>query len=179
MEAIMTIVRRLARPMLASVFITGGLDALRNPEPRAEMAEPVAPVIASKLPYLPEDPETLVKINGAVMVGAGTMLALNRFPRLSSLLLAGTILPTTLAGHRFWEEQDPKQRKQHQIHFFKNVGLLGGLMLAAVDTEGRPGLAWRAKHASHHAAEGTRRARRTAAREAKFAAHSTRARLPV
>ncbi|MGH8970986.1 MAG: DoxX family protein, partial [Actinomycetes bacterium] len=74
----MTVVRRLARPMLASVFISGGLEALRNPEPKVPAAQDVAPPIAAKLPYLPEDPESLVKINGAVQVGAGTLLALGR-----------------------------------------------------------------------------------------------------
>jgi putative oxidoreductase len=33
----------------------------------------------------------------------------------------------------------------------KNVALLGGLALAAIDTEGRPGLAWRASHAGQAA----------------------------
>jgi uncharacterized membrane protein YphA (DoxX/SURF4 family) len=175
----MTLVRRLARPMLASMFVTGGLDAVRNPAPKASAADPVAPAIARRVPYLPEDPEQLVRINGAVMLGAGTMLALGRAPRLSALLLAGTIVPTTLAGHRFWEEDDPQTRKQQQVHFFKNVGMLGGLLLAAVDTEGQPGLAWRARHAGHHAAKGTRRARRTAGREARLVAGTAKAKLPV
>jgi hypothetical protein len=95
------------------------------------------------------------------------------------MLLAGSLVPTTLAGHRFWEEKDPAERYRQRGNFLKNVGLLGGLILAAVDTEGQPGLAWRAKHATHHAAQGTRRARRTARREARFAAHATRAKLPV
>jgi uncharacterized membrane protein YphA (DoxX/SURF4 family) len=68
-------------------------------------------------------------------------------------VLAGTIVPTTYAGHRFWEESDPQSRSQQRIHFLKNLGLLGGLILAAVDTEGRPGLAWRAKQTQHRLAE--------------------------
>ena len=52
---------------------------------------------------------------------------------------------TTAAGHRFWEETDDTTRAQQQIHFLKNLGLVGGLILAAVDTEGRPSLTWRAK----------------------------------
>jgi len=155
----MTVVRRVARPLLSVMFLTGGLDALRRPEPKVPSAEPVAPSIASKLPYLPEDTETLIKINGAVQMVAGTLLAFGRLPRLSASLLAGSLVPTTLAGHRFWEEKDPDKRAQQQIHFFKNLGMLGGLMLAAVDTEGRPGLAWRARHATHHAAVSTRRTR--------------------
>jgi hypothetical protein len=51
-------------------------------------------------------------------------------------------------------------------------------MLAAVDTEGQPGLAWRAQHAAQHATTGTRRGARTARREAKLAARGARAHLP-
>ena len=36
-------------------------------------------------------------------------------------------------------------RAQQQMHFFKNLALLGGLILAAVDTEGEPSLGWRAR----------------------------------
>jgi putative oxidoreductase len=181
----MPLVRRLARPLLASMFVSGGLDSLRNPGPKVPVADDVAPAIAAKLHYLPEDTETLVKINGAVQVGAGMLLALGRFPRLSATLLAASLIPTTAAAHRFWEVEDEATRRQQRIHFFKNAGLLGGLILAAVDTEGRPGLAWRARHVTHHVAEGGRRARRTArleakiaAKEARLAAHSARAKLP-
>ena len=94
----MTLVRRLARPCLASMFVTGGLDALRAPASKVPTADPIAPRIAEKLPYLPEDTEQLVRINGAVQVAAGLMLATGRMPRLSSALLAGSLVPTTLAG---------------------------------------------------------------------------------
>jgi putative oxidoreductase len=165
--------------MLASMFVVGGLDSLRNPAGKVPAADDVAPKIAAKLPYLPEDTEQLVRINGAAQVGAGVLLSIGRLPRLSALVLALSAIPTTLAGHRFWEEDDPAARKAQRIHFFKNLGLLGGLMLAAVDTEGRPGLAWRAQHVTQHAARTSRRARRSAAREARLAAMSTRAKLPV
>ena len=54
------------------------------------------------------------------------------------------------------------------MQFLKNLGLLGGLLLAAVDTEGRPGLAYRA----HLASDRAHRAVRTTRREAR---HATRA----
>jgi putative oxidoreductase len=175
----MTVVRRLARPMLASMFIVGGLDALRNPKSKVGAAGDVGPAIAAHLPYLPEDTEQLVKINGAAQVGAGVLLALGRFPRLSATVLVGSIVPTTLAGHRFWEiDDDPGRRAQQKIHFFKNLGLLGGLLLAAVDTEGRPGLAWRAQHVGHHVVDTSRHARKLARLEAKLAARSARDKLP-
>ena len=166
--------------MLASMFIIGGFDALRHPSSKVPAAEGVAMSISGHVPYLPDDPEQLVQINAAAQVGAGALLALGRFPRLSSTVLAGSIIPTTLAGHRFWEiKDDPAKRAQQRIHFFKNLGLLGGLMLAAVDTEGRPGLAWRAQHAGHHVVDTSRHARKVARLEAKLAARSARGKLPV
>jgi uncharacterized membrane protein YphA (DoxX/SURF4 family) len=141
----MSATRRVARPLLSSIFIVGGLDAIRSPEAKVKAAEPVALPIAERIPGLPRDTETLVKVNGAVMVGAGALLAVGRFRRLAALALIGSILPTTYAGHRFWEEADEGSKAQQRIHFLKNLGLLGGLILAAVDTEGEPSLGWRAK----------------------------------
>jgi putative oxidoreductase len=171
----MTATRVLARPLLASMFVVGGVNALRNAKALAAKAEPVTdqlrPAIEKAVPQasvLPTDPESLVRINGGAQVVAGLALATGRLPRISSTVLAATLLPTTVAGHRFWEESDPAARSNQQIHFFKNLSMLGGLILAAVDTEGRPGLAWRARH-------GARAARREAKhlrREAKLAAKS-------
>ncbi|CCH74232.1 exported hypothetical protein [Nostocoides australiense Ben110] len=36
----MSLVRRIARPLLATIFITGGLDALRHPSSKAQAAPP-------------------------------------------------------------------------------------------------------------------------------------------
>jgi uncharacterized membrane protein YphA (DoxX/SURF4 family) len=48
-------------------------------------------------------------------------------------VLAGTLVPTTLAGHRFWEELDEDARNTQIAHFAKNLGLLGGLLLIATE----------------------------------------------
>jgi putative oxidoreductase len=147
----MPIVRRLARPMLAAIFVAGGLEALRDPEPRAKLAGDVAARFARPL-GLPEDAETLVKINAATQIAAGGLLATGHLPRLSSTVLAASLIPTTLGGHAFWASQTQQDRKHQRTQFLKNLGLLGGLMLSAVDTEGRPGLAWRTRHATKHVA---------------------------
>ena len=149
----MSLVRRLARPLLSSIFISGGLDSLRNPGPKVAAADDVAAQIAARIPGIPtDDTEQLIKINAAVQVGAGALLALGKLPRLSALALAATLVPTTAAGHRFWEETDPAARAGQQIQFLKNASILGGLLIAAVDLEGRPGLAYRAASARKTAA---------------------------
>lgn len=145
----MALSRRIARPLLASIFIAGGLDALRNPGGKAEAAEAVVGPISEEVSAIPNDPVRLVRLNGAAQVVSGSLLAIGKFRRLASVVLIGSIIPTTYAGHRFWEETDDATRAQQRIHFFKNLGLLGGLILAAMDTEGEPSLSWRAKRRGH------------------------------
>ena len=164
----MSLVRRVARPMLAAMFVVGGLDQLKHPGAKAKAARPVLDQ-ASKV-GLPDDPELLVRANGVAMVGGGALLATGHVPRIASTILAGTLIPTTLAAHPFWNETDPQKRAQQKVQFLKNLGLLGGLLLAAVDTDGRPSLAYRARRAG----ESAQRTVHTTKREARHAARTAR-----
>jgi uncharacterized membrane protein YphA (DoxX/SURF4 family) len=143
--------------MLASVFVVGAANALRNSDVLAPKAEPVTDTLVGAVKKavpqvpLPDDPQTLVRINAAVQLVAAAALATGRAPRSSAFVLAASLVPTTVAGHRFWDESDPAAKKQHQLHFFKNVSVLGGLLIAAGDTDGRPGVAWRARRAAKDA----------------------------
>jgi len=150
------LIRRIARPMLAAVFVAGGVDALRNPAPRVKAAAPLVAKGEQALPNditdnVPTDPDTLVKVNAGVQIGGGLLLAVGKLPRLASLALAGSLVPTTLAGHAFWEESDSETKAAQRIHFLKNVSLAGGLLIAAVDTEGKPSVAWRTRKGAERA----------------------------
>lgn len=162
------IVRRIARPMLAGIFIWGGVNALRYPAAHAPAAETVTKPLAAKT-QLPDDTELLVRANGAAMIAGGALLATGKAPRLASTLLLGTMVPTT-ATHNFWEESDPQAKAGKLTQFIKDVSLMGGLLLAAVDTEGKPGLTYRAKLAGENVERTARHARQAARREAKLAA---------
>ncbi len=128
----------------------------------------LAEKIAPGLP-VPTDPATLVRINGGAQVLAGLALATGRVPRLSALVLAGSLVPTTYAGHPFWEEKDKATRSAQRIQFFKNVSMMGGLLLAGVDTEGKPGVAWRARRAARDVRREARHLRQQATAEARVA----------
>jgi putative oxidoreductase len=169
------LVRRIARPLLAAPFAVLGVDALRNPAPRVAAARPVVEKVAEQadkqLPVqVPRDAEQWVKINAGVMVGAGALFGLNRLPRLSALALAASTVPTTVAGHRFWEKEGA-ERQQQLIHFLKNAGLVGGLLIAAVDTEGRPSVGWRARRAAHRAGDATEKQLAKAQKKAEKVQH--------
>ena len=124
--------------MLAGIFVVAGVDTLRRPHPRARTADFVLRRIAGLAPEPLRDPVTLVRINAAAQVGAGTLLAVGRAPRLAALVLAGSLVPTTIGGHAFWRQDDPAQRMQQLTHFLKNTAILGGLLLAALEGLGRP-----------------------------------------
>ena len=161
--------------MIASMFVVGGVNALKNTDAMAikakKITDRVVPLLQRAAPTtpLPSDPATLVRINALTQIGAAAALATGRAPRLSSAVLAASLVPTTVAGHAFWEEGDPQAKKAQRVQFFKNVSMFGGLLLAAVDTEGKPGVAWRTRHAMKTARKESRRLARTARREAKLA----------
>ncbi|CAM2779001.1 DoxX family protein [Saccharomonospora xinjiangensis] len=154
------ILRRVARPLLASIFIMGGVNALRQKEGHAEVAKPFLDKAADKTirrkagespESLPGDPVTMVQVDAAVKIAGGTLLALGVLPRVASAMLLSSLVPTTFAVHAFWEEKDPEQRQQQLIEFMKNAGLAGGLLLGVADTGGKPSLGWRARHAAEEA----------------------------
>ena len=148
--------------MLASIFVLQGFDAMVNPERVSARAEPVVQPLAERVPLIPNQTEQAVRINGAVQFTAGLLLGMGRLPRLSALAIAATLVPTTLAGHRFWEIDDKQERATQRIHFLKNLSILGGLLLAAVDTAGNPSLAWQARHAVQSARRDKTRAKQIA-----------------
>lgn len=165
-------VRTAARALLASIFVVDGIRTLAQPEARAEAARPLTdrmtPLLERTDPRLPTDPLTLIRIKAVADVVAGLALATGRFTRPAAAVLAAGLIPHTAA-----DKGDGDQ-------VLKNLGLLGGLLLAAVDTEGRPGLRYRTTHAVDRSQRSVRRAVRTARREAKIAAASAAAarRLP-
>ncbi|MEU2561965.1 DoxX family protein [Streptomyces longispororuber] len=175
----MPILRKIARPMLASVFVTSGIKHLQAPEHVAPAAEPVVVPLAQRVPGLPEDPEELVRLNAAVQVGAGLLLSLGRFPRLSALALAGTLVPTTLAGHAWWKEEDKEQRAAQRAQFLKNLSLFGGLLIAAADTHGKPSVAYRTRHAARDARRSAGKRAQASVSAARSAADTVRDRLPA
>ena len=134
-----SIATRVASPLIASIFIRAGLDAALDPEGKVKKAEKVTQPLAQRVSVLPEDTETLVRLNGATQVVAGAMLSLGLWRRLAATVLIGSLIPTTLAGHRFWEELDEDTRNAQMLQLLKNLGLLGGLVLVAANGTTRRG----------------------------------------
>jgi uncharacterized membrane protein YphA (DoxX/SURF4 family) len=112
------LLRRLSHLLVAGIFVSGGADAFRDPGPRAAKAGDLG------LPY----PETMTRLNGAAMVVTGAALGLGLARRWAARVLMASLVPTTVAGHPFWKEGDPKARAMQRTQFMKNLGLLGALV---------------------------------------------------
>lgn len=183
-------VRTAARALLGAIFVASGARSLADPERVVATAKPVTdrltPLLERADPRLPTDTRTLVRLNGAVQLVGGLLLSNRRLSRPAAVALAASLVPTTVAGHPFWTYDQP-ERRTHETQFLKNLGLLGGLLLAAADTQGKPGLRYRAgtfldrqQRSVQRAVKDSRRAVRTNRRHAKIALASATAarRLP-
>ena len=110
--------RALARLLTAAVYLSTARGVIENAEHLTGIPESLG---------LPE-PERMVQLHGATNLVGGLMLALGIKPRLAAWALIANLVPTTLAGHRYWEEDDDDGRMGQRVHFFKNVSMLGGLL---------------------------------------------------
>jgi uncharacterized membrane protein YphA (DoxX/SURF4 family)/vacuolar-type H+-ATPase subunit H len=151
------LIRRIARPLLSAVFIGQGVETLRNPKVTVDAAEPTVTALQT-LPEpfgskVPSDPETAARINAAVQVGGGLLLATGKLPRIASAALAFTVIPGSLGAHLFWNESDPERKAQKRRDLLTDLSLLGGLIIASADTAGKPSLGWRGRQAAGRISE--------------------------
>ncbi len=168
----MSFVRFLARPMLASSFVLAGMDKLKNADDTAAQLSPLLRRTADALPFQPNE-KVVARVIGGTQIGAGVCFALGKSARLAATLLA---VISVLNGYVEWRSADTSSKEARDARrkqLLKNVTLTGGVLLAAVDTAGKPSLAWRAGHlaadakksASHLAAD----ARKTTNKQLKKA----------
>lgn len=151
------LLRRIARPLLSTVFITQGLESLRRPNAAADAARPTVEGL-KRLPdpvstKLPGDAEGLAMATAVVQIGGGALLASGKLPRFASAALACTVIPGNLGAHMFWSETDPERKALKRRAFMSDVSLIGGLIIAAADTAGKPSLGWRGRQAAQRVSE--------------------------
>jgi len=109
------------------MFVYGGIDAFRHPESKARRAMSVIEPLRN-VTSIDAEPAVFVRVNGVIQLAAGLSLAAGVLTRTAAGTLAGSLVLTTVAGHRFWEETDATARAQQTIHFLKNASMLGGLL---------------------------------------------------
>lgn len=153
------LVRRVARPLLASWYVREGLDALRDPAPHTDRARRLVAGLSGRAPAgtplstlrepTQRQLDTLVRAHAAATVVCGLLLGLGRAPRTAALVLAGLTLPTALSNlpDRTADAGDPVAKRARRDRFVRALAFTGAAVLVAADHEGRPGVSWRLEHA--------------------------------
>ena len=116
----------VGRILVAVIFVLSGFQKLTG-------FSGVAAAIAGKgLPM----PEVLAALSVVIELGAGLLLIVGLKARWAALLLFLFIIPITLTFHNFWA-MDGAQAAMNEIHFLKNLALMGAMLMVAAFGPGR------------------------------------------
>lgn len=142
----MSLIRSIARPLLAAPFILEGARTVVSPDREISVAPSAfarvdEKLAASSAPSM-VDSRTIVRAAGAVAAGAGLLYATNRAPRLSAALLLATTSVGFANRRKIWELRGEERMDEIQA-ILSDAGLLGGVLLAVVDTDGSPSVGYR------------------------------------
>lgn len=108
----------VGRVLLAAIFILSGYGKITGYDGTAAyMAAKGLPLVGVLLPL-------------AILteLGVGLMLAVGWKTRWAAAWLFLFLIPTTLLFHQFWGI-DPKMAAMQQIHFMKNLAIMGGMLM--------------------------------------------------
>jgi len=143
------LLRRIARPLLASWFVSEGLDAARRPTAHVAFARPAVDELLARTSSVPRPSDaqlrTIVQVHGAATAAAGLALAFGKAPRTAALLLAALTLPVAAASMpgRKSAGTPTEVRRARWERFVRSLAFAGAALLAGADNEGRPGVSWR------------------------------------
>ncbi|MDO5662473.1 MAG: hypothetical protein Q4G40_07255 [Brachybacterium sp.] len=142
----MSLVRRMARPLLAAPFIMEGVRTAMRPEREIDVYPAAFEQIDHALEDSPVpsvvDARTIVRASGAIAAAAGLAYATNRAPRAAAAVLLVTTSVGWAGRRKVWELRG--EARMEEIHaILRDAGLLGGVLLAVVDHDGRPSLGYR------------------------------------
>jgi putative oxidoreductase len=116
----------VGRILLAVIFILSGIGKITGYDGTAAyMASKGLPMVGILLPL------TIL-----TELGGGLLLAVGFKARWAALWLFLFLIPTTLIFHKFWGI-DPKEAQNMQIHFMKNVAIMGGMLMVFAFGPGR------------------------------------------
>lgn len=160
----MSPVRTIARPLLAAPFILEGLDAAVRPRRHVEIitedrsgavsaARSVLKTVgvpASVIDAGLKDPTVLVRVSGGATALAGIALARGKRAKCAGLFLAGVAVKTAVARYPLWAAKDSAERAEMVSALASRAALVGGLLFAAADRDGKPSLGWRLEHSRRH-----------------------------
>lgn len=119
----------LGRVLLGGYFIMNGYNHFKNLENMSQYA------MSKKVPM----PKLAVGFTGAMLLLGGVGVIVGYFAPIALMLLAVFLIGVTFQMHQFWKIEDPMQKMGEQINFFKNLGLLGSILILIMFSVYAPG----------------------------------------
>ena len=109
------------RVLLGVYFILPGISKIREFEgTSAYMAAHDVPMI-----------QGLLVLTIIIQLGAGTALIIGFQGKWAAFLLAGLTFVISLFMHNFWTYEDGLEKAHELQNFFKNMGIMAGLLIVA------------------------------------------------
>jgi putative oxidoreductase len=115
----------VARIMIGLIFVMSGWSKLMNFGGAVE-------AIARR-----GAPQALAYLAPPVEFFGGLAIMLGLFTEWAAILMVVFTIIATLTSHRYWEFSDPAQYRAQNTNFFKNVTMMGGMLLLFVTAGGR------------------------------------------
>ena len=109
----------LGRILLGGYFIKSGYNHFKNLKGLTGYAQ-------SKGVLMPKE---AVLLTGLMMFLGGLGILLGVYIEFSVLLLSLFLLSTLIKMHKYWEVTDPMTRMGEHVNFYKNLSLLGALLM--------------------------------------------------
>ncbi len=70
-----------------------------------------------------------VYVGGALLLLGGLGLIFHFYTSIALWMLVVFLVPVTFKMHAYWKMSDPAMKMSNQINFYKNLGLLGAVLL--------------------------------------------------
>jgi putative oxidoreductase len=131
----------LGRVMLSTIFL---LSAVGNKIPNFSA---VAGVMEKEGVPAPQ----ILLVGAIIFLIAGSLsVILGYKARIGAALLLIFLVLATYYFHDFWTVTDPQVKQDQMIHFMKNLGLMGAMVLIIANGTGPMSLDERASRPGHH-----------------------------
>lgn len=109
----------IGRVLFGGYFLLNGINHFLHLNQMAEYAA------TKKVPL----PKLAVAAAGLLLVFGGVGILVGTYLVWAVAALALFLIPTTLIMHNFWSVSDPRQRNFDMTQFYKNLALLGALLI--------------------------------------------------
>jgi putative oxidoreductase len=77
-------------------------------------------------------PSVAIVISGLLLLIGGVSMVLGMAPFVGLICLILFLLPVTFSMHAFWTDTDPAAKMGNQVNFYKNLALLGAVLICFV-----------------------------------------------